>query len=343
MIGKSLAASCLVLVTLSAVEARDLTIASWGGAYNDALRETLFVPFEKANGSHVAEDTYFSGLAELKAMVEASNAKWDVATVEGPELQLGCDEGLYEHLDWSRLGSRDTLIPGAASDCGAGSVVWGTVLSYNSDAVGANAPKTWADFWDTKTWPGKRGMRSGPKGNLEFALLADGVDVEDLYTVLRTPEGLDQAFAKLDELRGEVQFWDAGAQPAEWLTAGNVVMSTGYNARIAKAIDENRPIGFTWTNSQYAIDSWVIIAGSPNKELAIEFLAFANTAEPQLRFAELMTYGPTNAEAEKDLPAELAAKLPAGANIETSFFTDEAFWTDNMDQVTERWNGWVTR
>lgn len=343
MIAKSLATSCLALMAVSAVEARDLTVASWGGAYNDALRESLFRPFEDVKGAAVAEDTYFSGLAELKAMVEMGNVKWDIATVEGPELQIGCDEGLYERLDWVALGGEDTLIPGAASDCGAGSVVWGTVLGYNLDAVGDNPPQSWADFWDTETWPGKRGMRTGPKGNLEFALLAAGVAVDDLYDVLRTPEGLDRAFAKLDELRGEVQFWDAGAQPAEWLTAGNVVMSTGYNARITKAIEESRPIGFTWANSQYAIDSWVIIAGSPNKDLAMEFIAFANTATPQVRFAELMSYGPTAVEAETVLSVELAETLPTGANIETSFFTDEAFWTDHMDEVMERWNAWVTR
>ena len=56
--------------------------------------------------------------------------------------------------------------------------------------------------------------------NLEFALLADGVKVEDVYKVLATPEGVDRAFAKLSELKPNIQWWEAGAQPAQWLIAG---------------------------------------------------------------------------------------------------------------------------
>ena len=149
--------------------------------------------------------------------------------------------------------------------------------------------------------------------------------------------------AKLDEIRDNIQFWDAGAQPAEWLAAGNVVMSSAYNARAARAAAEGRPVGFSWVNSHYSIDSWVIPAGSPQKELAMEFIAFANGAEPQTKFAELFSYGPANAAAVAAMPEDLAKRLPAGSNIESSFLSDEAFWTDNIDQITERWNVWVTR
>lgn len=344
MSSKLIAAS-FVAITLgaTAVQARDLTIAGWGGAFNDTLKAAYFDPFTQASGSKIAQDTYLGGLAEIKAMVEAGNLKWDLVNVEGAELQLGCDEGLYEELDWSSLGGKDILIPEAVNSCGAGAYVWGTVLSFNTESVGGKQPASWADFWDTTTWPGKRGLRTGPKGNMEFALLADGVPVAEVYSVLGTPEGVDRAFAKLDEIREHVQFWDAGAQPIEWLTAKNVVMTTAYNARPLLAAQEGRPIGFTWTNAQYSIDSWVILAGSPNKEKAMEFIAFANSVSPQSEFVKLWPYGPTNAAVVTDLAPDLAKNLPAGANIESAFMSDEEFWTDNIDQITQRWNSWVTR
>lgn len=338
-----MASAAAMLVVATGAEARDLTIAGWGGAYNEAQRESHYAPFAAIKGSSVAEDTYLGGLAEIKAMVEAGNPKWDLLIVEGAELQLGCDEGLFEPLDWDAIGGKNVLVPEAVSDCGAGSYVWGTGLAFNTDAVGANAPVGWADFWDTATWPGKRGLRAGPKTNLEFALLADGVAPDQVYDVLSTSEGLDRAFAKLDEIRDDIQFWDAGAQPMEWLAAGNVVMSSAYNARASRAAAEGRPVGFSWVNSHYSIDSWVIPAGSPHKDLAMEFIAFANSAEPQTRFAELFSYGPTNVAGVANLSPELAQRLPAGANIDTAFLSDEVFWTDNIDQISERWNVWVTR
>ena len=42
------------------------------------------------------------------------------------------------------------------------------------------APAGWADFFDTKKFPGKRSLRNGAKWNLEVALIADGVPAKDL-------------------------------------------------------------------------------------------------------------------------------------------------------------------
>lgn len=344
MINKYINASIAVLLaTTAAASARDLTIAGWGGTYNDAQRQSHYAPFAAMKGIKVAEDTYLGGLAEIKVMVEAGDPKWDLLIVEGAELQLGCDEGLFEALDWEEIGGKDSLMPQAISECGAGSYVWGTGLAYSTAAAAGKTPVTWEDFWDTKTWPGKRGLRSGPKTNLEFALLADGVAPDKVYEVLATREGQDRAFAKLDELRNDLQFWDAGAQPAEWITAGNVVMSSAYNARASRAAADGAPIGFSWTQSHYSVDSWVIPKGASNKDLAMDYLEFANSAAPQQKFADLFSYGPTNIKASEELSDDLKSRLPTGDNIAQSFLSDEVFWTDNIDALSERWNTWVTR
>ncbi|KAG1702901.1 NAD-dependent protein deacetylase [Nymphon striatum] len=93
-------------------------------------------------------------------------------------------------------------------------------------------PKTMADFFDTAKFPGKRGLRKGAKVNLEFALIADGVAAADVYSVLETPEGVDRAFAKLDTIKGDVVWWEAGAQPPQMLADGEVALTTAYNGRI---------------------------------------------------------------------------------------------------------------
>ena len=83
-------------------------------------------------------------------------------------------------------------------------------------------------------------MRKGARYNLEFALMADGVKTADVYKVLATKDGADRAFKKLTELKPNIQWWEAGAQPPQFLVAGDVVMTTAYNGRIDAAQREGK-------------------------------------------------------------------------------------------------------
>src|SRR3546814_1538036 len=135
-------------------------------------------------------------------MVQTHNVVWDVVEVETGDLGRGCDEGLYEQLDWSHIGQKSDFIPEAVRRCGIGAFVWSTVLAYNGKLL-KTAPTSWADFWNVKKFPGKRGMRKGARYNLEFALMADGVAPKDVYKVLGTPEGVDRA--RSEEHTSELQ------------------------------------------------------------------------------------------------------------------------------------------
>lgn len=323
-------------------EARDFVIAGWGGNYQDAQRVAYFQPFASERGLKFTETTYLGGLAEVKTMADTGDVTWDLVIVEGADLQVGCDEGLFEELNWETIPLKDELIPEAIQPCGAGNVIIGTGLAYNAKTIG-EAPTGLADFFDTAKWPGKRGMRAGPRFNLEITLMADGVPPAEVYDVLGTPEGLDRAFAKLDAIKRDLQFWDAGAQPVEWLAAGNVAMTISYNARITAAAREGAPLAFLWSNPIYSIDAWAIPTGAPNREQALEFIAYANDATRQARFSESMPYGPTNVNTPGLMDPVAAADLPAGENIADGLFFSDAFWIDYGDAIAERWNNWVTR
>ena len=338
-----IAVSACAMAAASVAQARDFTIAGWGGNYQDAQREAYYKPFFDEKGVKFTETTYLGGLAEVKTMADTGDVTWDLVIAESSDLLIGCDEGLFEELDWDSMPGKEQIMEVAQQRCSAGNVVIATGLAYNADTIGDAKPESWADFFDTTKWPGKRGLRTGPKYNLEYALLADGVPLEEIYEVLSTPEGVDRAFAKLDTIKGDLQFWDAGAQPVEWLAANNVVMTASYNARISAAQKEGKNLAFVWKNPVYNIDAWAIPADAPNKDLALEFINFANTATPQAKFSELFFYGPTNLEAASELPADVQAKIPAGDNIKDAFLMDDAFWADNGDALTERWNDWASQ
>ena len=85
------------------------------------------------------------------------------------------------------------------------------MAAYDKETyAGKEAPKTIADFFDVKKFPGKRGMHTWANAVIEMALVADGVDPKDVYKVMDTQEGIDRAFKKIDAIKDHVVFWSSG-------------------------------------------------------------------------------------------------------------------------------------
>jgi putative spermidine/putrescine transport system substrate-binding protein len=331
------------LMLSSSAGARSLTVANQGGANGNAQKVAFYRPFEAQTGTTITAVEYNGEQAKVKAMVDAKHVDWDVAEIETGDLGRGCDEGMYEKLDWSKIASKSDLIPEAVRPCGAGMFVWSTALAYNADTL-KTAPTSWADFWNEIKFPGKRGMRKGARYNLEFALMADGVAPKDVYKVLSTKAGQDRAFKKLDQIKPYIQWWEAGAQPPQFLVAGDVVMSTVYNGRIDAAQKEGKNLQVVWNGSIYDVEWYVIPKGAPNKDLAEKFISFALSEKPQQDYAKNIAYGPANLAAIKSLDAKTLGNLPnSPANSKNAVLQDMTFWTDHGDELEQRFAAWASK
>ena len=293
LMSKLVVLAAVAAAVSASAAARDLTVVSWGGAYQDAQREVYFKPF-MATGVKMAEESWDGGVGTLRTKIKGGNNNWDVVQVESDELLIGCEEGLYEKLDWQKLGGKDKYLPDAVNDCGVGAIVYSFVLAYDGDKIKTDPPKNWSDFWNTQKWPGKRSLRKGPKTTLEIALLADGVAPQDVYKTLGTDAGVERAFRKLDQLKRSMVWWEKGAQPPQLLASGEVVMTDAYNGRIATANEKDKKnFKIVWTNNLYTIDSWVIMKGTPNKADAEKYLVFVNDPQNQKNLPSKITYGVT--------------------------------------------------
>jgi putative spermidine/putrescine transport system substrate-binding protein len=329
-------------LALPALAQQQITVVNFGGANANAQKKAFYEPFEKS-GTKVVPVEYNGEQAKIKAMVETKKVTWDVVEVESPDVARGCDEGLFERLDYSKIGNKADFIPAAVSDCGLGIFVWSTVMAYNGDKL-KDGPKTWADFFDTKKYAGKRGMRKGARYNLEFALMADGVKSTDVYKVLATQAGADRAFKKLSELKPSIQWWEAGAQPPQFLVAGDVIMSTVYNGRIDAANREGKNLKIGWTGGIYDLDYWVIPKGAPNRDASLKFIAFASTPEAQAEYARNIAYGPTNNKALAKLDAKVLDNLPtAPANAKDALQFNLKFWADQGEALEKRFASWAAQ
>lgn len=335
----------LLAVALSAglAHAGELTIVNFGGANSLAQKAAYVEPFQKSTGNKVTVVEYNGEMAKVKAMVEAKRVSWDLVELESGEIGRACEEGLLEKVDHRKIGKKDDFLPAAYHECGFGAFVWSTVLGYNADKL-KNAPTSWADFWDVKKYPGKRGLRKGARYNLEFALMADGVAPKDVYSVLSTKAGVERAFKKLDELKSNIQWWEAGAQPPQFLVAGDVVMSTVYNGRIDAAQREGKNLAISWNGGIYDLDYWVIPKGSKNKDIAEAFIAYSSSAEAQQNYATKIAYGPVNNNALKRLDAKTLSQLPtSSANVKNSIQQNMRFWTDHGEELEQRFTAWAAR
>jgi putative spermidine/putrescine transport system substrate-binding protein len=317
-----------------------LTVVNFGGANGAAQKKAYFEPFEKAGGK-ITQVEYNGEQAKIKAMVEAKKVNWDVVEVESPDLIRGCDEGLFEKMDWAKIGNQADFQKAAIHECGVGTFVWSTVMAYDGDKL-KTSPTSFADFWDVKKFPGKRGMRKGARFNLEFALMADGVKSADVYKVLATKDGAERAFNKLTELKPNIQWWEAGAQPPQFLVAGDVTMTTAYNGRIDAAQREGKNLKISWTGGIYDLDYWVMPKGTPNKEAALKFIALASSPDAQAEYARNISYGPTNNKALAKLDAKVLAMLPTSpANSKDALQFNTGFWADQGEALEKRFTAWA--
>lgn len=333
-----------VCATLPAAHERPLTVVGWGGASQNALREAYWKPFASQTGIRLQEDSWHGGVGVLRTRIRGGHAGWDVVQVEVEELILGCEEGLFEPLDWQALGGREQFIDSAIDECGVGSMVGSFLLGYDGDRL-REEPRSWADFWDVKRFPGKRGMRKTAKYTLEIALMADGVAPRDVYRLLATEPGVKRAFAKLEQLRPHIIWWSSTSQVADLLASGEVIMSVATPGRLFVANrTEHRNFRFLWNGNLVATDFWVILKGSPNKADAMKLIAFMSQPAHQSRLPDFIPAGVTHRAAVAMVDPHILPSTPSHPrNHAQALAIDADFWVENTDQLNQRFQVWAAR
>ena len=311
-------------------------------------------PFTEATGTMVRFSDSDDPHGMVHAEVQAGNVTTDVASVgQGAAMRL-CDEGDVLPIDPATLApgadgqpAAQDFWPGTLSDCFVPTDIYATVIAYRTGA-GA-APQTAADFFDLERFPGRRGLGRTPQFTLELALLADGVPPTEVYQVLATPEGVERAFARLDTIKDQTIWWEAGAQPIQLLADGEVTMAYAFNGRIFNAaVGEGKPFKIIWDGQIYEMEGWVVPKGAPNKDNAMQYIAFT-TESPQLaKAAEQISYGPPRKSAAglvgniagKDQP--MGPHLPTDpANLGKGLSSNLDFWVDHDGELSERFNAWL--
>lgn len=314
---------------------REVVFASSGGSYQEAQTEAWLQPFSEETGVRVIQDTP-NDTARLRAMVENEQVSWDVVNV-GSDFGLESTAHLLEPLDYSVI-DRRTIRDGYATDHRVALSLGAFVLGYNTDQM-EGTPSGWADFFDLEKFPGKRGVRREPIQNLEVTLLGDGVALEDLY-----PLDVERALRKLDTIREDIIFWEEGSQMQQLLADGEVVMSQSYISRVVSSLEDGAPLEIQWNGNLANADYAVVPKGAPNKERAMELIAYMVAPENNWQITNHLAVGPSQTQNLDKIDPEVAELLPTtgdrrsegvGTNLNSQW------WDENGEATTERFNEWL--
>ena len=342
-----------------------VVMVSWGGAYTESQKLGYGDPAAKKLGIPVDWVDYSGGLSEIKAQIAAGAITWDVIDVYAMDTIIGCDEGLFVEFDFDKdfppapdgTPASEDFFTTMPSKCAVGNILYSWTYAYHDEKIGSKKPKKIKDFFNTKKWPGKRGIYKSAMHNLEIALAADGVKPRKggskIYEMLETDAGLDRAFNKIKELcedpNGGCVFWSAGAKPPELLMQGEVVMATGWNGRFFNAeIGEGAPLKQVWDAQGLDYQYMSIVKGGPNQADAMKAVAEMTSTHGLAGSAKYIAYAPWRKSSLKVIEAgepwykdgktNMMEQMPTHPNNTKNYFlVDPIFWADNSTEIGERW------
>lgn len=330
---KTVILAAVAAIALStAAQAADFVFTSWGGTTQDAQKAAWADKFASKDGVTVVQDGP-TDYGKLKAMVEANAVTWDVVDVEGDYAVQAGSNGLLEKLDFNVI-DKSKLDPRFVTDYSVGSFYYSFVVGCNKDAV-SECPKTWADLFDTKKFPGKRTFyKWSAPGVIEAALLADGVAPDKLY-----PLDLDRAFKKLDTIKSDIVWWTSGAQSQQLLASAEAPFGSFWNGRLTALEQTGVSVETSWDQNITAADSLVVPKGTKNKDAAMKFIALATSAEGQKELAVATGYAPTNLDSAALMDEAVRKTLP-DAQKASQINADMNYWAEHRDEIGTRWYAW---
>lgn len=347
-----------MLSSADAAEGNSLNISTFGGAYKISQEKAFFEPFTKMTGMAISVKEQVNPLELLKEWKSASAAGADVIDLSAYQAEKACDEGYLSPLNETHIAKSSNdepiakdFIADSLMDCAVPSVAWSALMVVNNGKFTKNKPRTWADFFNVKKFPGKRSLKKSARHSLEMALMASGVQPADIYFTLSTIEGQKRAFDNLDNLKDHIVWWDNSAAAISNLKTEDVVMGLAYNGRLFNAIiGDGLDVTLVWQEQIYDLDYWGVPVNSTKQEKALEFVKFATEPKQLAEQSKWMPYGPMRASSLEFVNTHSIAGVHMApyltttkAHFHKALKFNEGWWNSEKGKEAEaRFQQWLT-
>ncbi|MDQ0791144.1 extracellular solute-binding protein [Streptomyces sp. B3I8] len=315
-----------------------LTFVAYGGDGQKTMEEAWQKPYMKKNPGVSFVNTSPTDVAQVKAQVQSGQVKWDVIATSPAAAEQNCGT-LFEPLEITGV-KRSELVEQSIGKCYTGNFINATPIAYRTKAFPdpAKAPKTVADFFDTKKFPGKRGLVNNlQNGILEYPLLADGVSPGNLY-----PLDVDRSLKKLDTIRDQTTFAPNVGALQQAVGAGQVDIFALPDSRITPLLQDGVDITVVWDVTVTSINGFAVPKGSPEKKNAEKFMAWVLGPEASANISQALGTAPINKAAKPNLSKEAKqVEVYGPANTGKTVLQDIDWYAKNFNDVTTKLQNWL--
>lgn len=336
MAAASAAAWPLILTPGKARASERIVIPGWGGRYAETLTQAFYEPFSKATGIPVIVGPQ-PDLAKIKAMIKTGNMEYDLIDILSSWVVEGEREGLWEPID-TRIVDRTDVVPQANRPAVQHYYVAGGGIIYNEQRFGApdQHPKNWREFWNVAKFPGRRCMADLADRMLAVALMADGVEAQNVF-----PMDVDRAFKSLDRIKPHVKLWPSASDQTISLVEKNESdFNFSYNGRVFASRLAGNPIAYVIDQSFVTMGQIAVPKGSPNKEAAMKLVNFHLRPENQANWANVYGYMGTNVKCEALIKPEVKPTM-IGFDNKTICWTSMEWLGDHNSEISKRFKEWL--
>lgn len=334
--GAAVALPTLAMPAIAQTKPQEVLVAVAGGDWGDFFRKAYYDPYFASSGIRINNQPYM-GLAELKALVDAQ--AWghaDILQMTAGEAAMAQEQGLSEPIDYGTVNAADFLA-GTAEKNYLLVNVSASVLAWNTDVFSAgDNPKTWVDFFDPKR-NAPLGLVKNPNQTFEIAVMGAGVPLDKIY-----PIDIDLALKTLSAVRNNIRWYEGGAQSQQMIAGGEVDSAMLWLNRAEGLVSDGKPVQYSMVGNTLDGDALVIPKGHPKKKWAMEFAAYMASPEPQARFTNLVSVGPTNQKAFALCdPAKLAKTPLAPEYLGKNRLQDFGWLAKNGTAMNDAFNKWL--
>lgn len=303
-----------------------LRILEAGGESGEYYEEGFIKPFTEKTGIKVIRENP-TELGKLQAMVESGQSTYNLVELSSGNVHQALSKDLIQEIDWD-LVNPEPLNEEGKLPYAVGYQYYSTIMAWNEQGKELNS---WADFWDTEKFPGKRALPDFPVFSLPIALLADGVPKDELY-----PLDIDRAFESLEKIKDHVSvWWNSGSQPPQLLSDGEVTYAATWSGRV---VGNTENIGYTYNEGLLDLSYFVIPKGAKNLKETHALIHEMTVAENQARATEVLPYTGPSKDLTPLLPEDKLDEFPSSdVNYDKQTLNDPEWWFENSKEVEERW------
>jgi putative spermidine/putrescine transport system substrate-binding protein len=306
---------------------KQLVMVNWGGDAIKAYDAAYGQPFFKETGIVVKQDGTGPTEGAITAQFKSGKPTWDLVDADPfSAISLG-KQGMIEPIDY-KIVDKSKMRPGFGWDYAASTYFFSYIIVYDAQKFGASPPKGMADFFDVKTFPGKRSLYKWGAGMWEAALLADGVARDKLY-----PLDLKRAHDKIAALKPDiVSFWGGGAESQQVMLSGDASMALIWSTR-ASILDRDSKgqIKFIWDQGLISPGALAVIKNNPGgTEAAMRFIASTSDPQKQLIMFQMLGQGPANPATDALIPSDQRKFNPVDPeNFKKQIALDMPWYSEN--------------